>query len=572
MNRDSDNEIAASERGLFASKNSLPTRPPAIKGGDWLTNIDAPAAVEADRRLGSLLNWDHVWYAMPSTAAVAPVPPAKTGPLASYSGSSAPAEASVSSVAPVVPPPVSEAQKGIPGPLWGKHDDLTCHAGELQSPTMNHINPTASTANELYPQRDSVSGTKLPFVHQFANFQPQNISSSPASSLTSGPRLTNFSSNGLLLPDTHRHASNPLLTSPSRQRSLNDLSFAAPVPPPTAITRPRSIPISSASRFIPPGLMPLSSVADFNTNGLHLQKFAHVPNFYNDDGNIHLNNGNGNNSNNKPTNGIIRNNLISTSESKFVPMLSITRPDRTGRDLTPFLQQSTHHGVSSLKFSPRYHGMHTENNASMEHLAPEQNCALWLTNLPPDIRERELLACVRNIGRVYATFINGPDGQAHATSAAKLVFFTPEAARKLLVYCTLVKPMVIRGHRVKIALNRIKYAKNSMDNGESRVLIITGHRKFVNEASLTLFFQSRFQFQIDEAATLITHKERAVVEYKFGSYRCQAQMGMKALLLDKPAGLEMVEYGADPCEVGSEVTSFTVAGERIQGRGLLLKE
>lgn len=208
----------------------------------------------------------------------------------------------------------------------------------------------------------------------------------------------------------------------------------------------------------------------------------------------------------------------------------------------------------------------------MEHLPPEQNCALWLTNLPPDIRERELLASVRNVGRIYATFINYPDGHAHATSAAKLVFFTPEAAQKLLVYCTLVKPMVIRGHRVKIALNRIKYAKNSMENGESRVLIITGHREFVNEASLTAFFQARFQFQIDEAVTLITHKERAVVEYKFGSYRCQAQMGMKALLLDKPAGLEMVEYGADPCEVGSEVTSFTVAGERIQGRGLLLKE
>lgn len=254
--------------------------------------------------------------------------------------------------------------------------------------------------------------------------------------------------------------------------------------------------------------------------------------------------------------------------SAFVPMLAITRPDKTGKDFTPMPLASKR--VASLKFSPRYHGMHTENNASVEYLKPEQNCALWLTNLPPNVTDRELLGAIRNIGRIYATFINYPDFITHSTSAAKVVFFTPEAAQRLLAHCTMVEPMAIRGYQVKIALNRIKYAKNSMENNESRVLIITGHKSFVNEHALTEYFEARFAFQIDNVKTLVVHENRAVVEYKFGSYRCQSQMGMKALMLDKPQGIEMVEYGADPCEVGSDLTSFTIAGERIQGKGLTM--
>lgn len=249
-------------------------------------------------------------------------------------------------------------------------------------------------------------------------------------------------------------------------------------------------------------------------------------------------------------------------------MLAVTRPDKTGRDFTPLPLHSTQ--IASLKFSPRYHGMHTENNASVESLAPDQNCALWLTNLPSDITHAELLSAIRNMGRIYATYINYPDYVTHNTSAAKVVFFTPEAAQKLLSHVTPATPMVIRGYQVKVALNRIKYARNSTEQGESRVLIITGNKAFVNERSLTAYFEERFAFQIDCAQTLIEHGDRAVVEYKFGSYRCQAQMGMKALLLDRPAGLEMVEYGKDPCEVGSEMTSFGVAGERIQGKGLAM--
>lgn len=244
----------------------------------------------------------------------------------------------------------------------------------------------------------------------------------------------------------------------------------------------------------------------------------------------------------------------------FIPMLTVARPDKTGRDLTPATD-----ATDSLRFSPRYCGMHTENNASADNLPTQQNCALWLTNLPPDVTERELLSSIRNVGRIYATYINHPDYVAHQTAAAKLVFFAPEAAQRLLSH-SLTNAIFVRDYRIKVAPNRIKYARNSMDKGESRVLIVTGSEAFVNEKSLTEYFGKRFAFQVDGVRMLIRANGRAVVEYKFGSYRCQAQMGMKALLLDRPEGFEMVEFGLDPCEVGSELTSFTVAAERIQQR------
>ncbi|RFU74052.1 hypothetical protein TARUN_8201 [Trichoderma arundinaceum] len=222
---------------------------------------------------------------------------------------------------------------------------------------------------------------------------------------------------------------------------------------------------------------------------------------------------------------------------------------------------------SSSKFSTRYHGMHSETNASAEHLAPEQNCALWLTNLPPGVSTHELLTAIRNVGRVWCSYVNYPDYVTHQTAAAKVVFFTPEAAQQLLSV-SWTRGLFIQGYRVKVSHNRIKYGSHAITGKMSRILIITGHVDFVNDVSLTKFFKDRFIFQVDEVVELIRAGGRAVVEFKFGSYRCQAQMGKMSLEKDRPVGFEKVEFGDDPCEVGDTMTSYGIAAERIQGRGL----
>ncbi|KAL2203749.1 hypothetical protein CC79DRAFT_1070854 [Sarocladium strictum] len=222
-------------------------------------------------------------------------------------------------------------------------------------------------------------------------------------------------------------------------------------------------------------------------------------------------------------------------------------------------------------FSSRYCGKHVDSNASADHLLPDQNCALWLTNLPPIVTYTQLLGSIRHFGRIWCTYINEPNNREHVTAAAKVVFFSAQAAAAFLHAAwpsDMRGPMMIQGYPIKVAYNRIKYPEKPCGQGESRVLIVTGHPMFVNEEALSAFFRQRFIYQVDRVQTLIQTTSRAVVEFSFGSYRCQSQMGLMALEKDRPIGFEKVEYGEDPCEVGDTFSSYSVAMDRIRGIGL----
>lgn len=248
----------------------------------------------------------------------------------------------------------------------------------------------------------------------------------------------------------------------------------------------------------------------------------------------------------------------------FLPMMALAQPGERRKMVEERLPQ----GQEPSRFSSQYHGMHNDSNASAEHLAPEQNCALWLTNLPADVDYGELLGAIRNVGRVWCSYINQPDNVQHQTAAAKVVFFKPEAAQLLLAR-SWSQPIVVRQHRVRVSHNRIKYGSNVIKGNASRVLIITGSIELVNVDSLREFFTQRFIFQEDRVKQLITAGGRAVCEFRFGSYRCQAQMGKMALEKDWPTGLQKVEFGEDPCEMGETLNSYFMACERIRGKGLL---
>ncbi|KAL6880769.1 hypothetical protein J3F83DRAFT_2680 [Trichoderma novae-zelandiae] len=248
----------------------------------------------------------------------------------------------------------------------------------------------------------------------------------------------------------------------------------------------------------------------------------------------------------------------------FMPMQAVMQQTPAAAFTSP----SSPDGSSSTRFSTRYRGMHADANASAEHLVPEENCALWLTNLPPTVTVHELLTAIRNVGRVWCTYINYPDFAVHQTAAAKVVFFTPEAAQQLLAV-SWTRGLFVSDYRVKVSHNRIKYSSHAAQGTKlSRCLIITGNASFVNPEELFKYFKGLFIFQLDEIIPLIRAGNRAVVEFRFGSYRCQAQMGKMALEKNRQDGVEKVEFGDDPCEVGDTMSSYGIAAERIQGRGL----
>lgn len=80
-------------------------------------------------------------------------------------------------------------------------------------------------------------------------------------------------------------------------------------------------------------------------------------------------------------------------------------------------------------FSPNYKGNPDLDRNRSATIPEDMNCSLFLVGLPADVTTHELLAGVRNVGRVYATHINPPEPEkGHEQSAAKIVFFERSAA------------------------------------------------------------------------------------------------------------------------------------------------
>lgn len=257
-----------------------------------------------------------------------------------------------------------------------------------------------------------------------------------------------------------------------------------------------------------------------------------------------------------------------TPESRFRPMAALAPSEiaqgiRAGNEIAP---------PQACTFSNNYRGEHSVRNASVDDLSPDKNCALWLTNLPPNVTYQQLLREIRKVGRIWCTVINDPDYTRHTTAAAKVVFFTPGPAQRLLAR-SLTQGIYVGGHKVRVTHNRVKYKEEVMGN-VSRVLIITGKSENVNTEFLTAWFRTRFVFDIDEVIELLSTKDkpdmqdRTVLEYRFASYRCQAQMGKMSLEKDRPEWLEKVEFGPDPSEHGENLESYAIAAERIRGLGI----
>ncbi|KUI63721.1 hypothetical protein VM1G_10513 [Cytospora mali] len=207
----------------------------------------------------------------------------------------------------------------------------------------------------------------------------------------------------------------------------------------------------------------------------------------------------------------------------------------------------------SLGFSPAYGGdPHLERNRSA-NIPNELNCSLFMVNLPPNLTTHRLISAIHSMGptgRIYATHINAPEpDRQHYGCAAKVIFFERNAAHHFFDLCE-EHGFIIDGFSARVMWNRIKTAQQAHARNTTRVLLIAGDRTFVNPSALTEYFRTKLQFQID---CIIPHGDgldgkNAVVEYRFGSFRCQAEAAKMALVREH----EDVKcyFHPDPCEPG----------------------
>ncbi|KKF92217.1 hypothetical protein CFO_g5429 [Ceratocystis platani] len=181
-----------------------------------------------------------------------------------------------------------------------------------------------------------------------------------------------------------------------------------------------------------------------------------------------------------------------------------------------------------MSFSDNYRGERTLRNCSAA-IDDSVNCSLWITNLPPAVSHNELLSEIRGIGRVYATVINPPNvSSGHSTSAAKIVFFERNAAHAFFVQAN-HNGFVLRGFQARVSWNRIKSSEQANSRSKSRVLVLTGFSEVVNEEFLMQWFSQRFKFEVDKVVPVIDTGVWAKLEFRFGSYRCQAEAAKMAI-------------------------------------------
>ncbi|KAI1385770.1 uncharacterized protein F4822DRAFT_445676 [Hypoxylon trugodes] len=194
--------------------------------------------------------------------------------------------------------------------------------------------------------------------------------------------------------------------------------------------------------------------------------------------------------------------------------------------------------------------------------------SLWLTNLPPDCTHQKLLGAIRGCGKIFATVINPPvfnssrysNAAPHTTSASKLVFFEREGLDRLVTKAQAGK-FYVGGYVPRVRMNRIKSAPR--DPGPNcRVLHISGPSRIVNERFLNQFFSTKFTYELEAVLTLQSLPGWTRQEWRFGSYRCQAESARQSLTKEKRRTnlteaeralweRVTVDFGVDPCALRS---------------------
>jgi hypothetical protein len=225
----------------------------------------------------------------------------------------------------------------------------------------------------------------------------------------------------------------------------------------------------------------------------------------------------------------------------FRPIRHMLNPPQSS--LPPHTQHINAIVRTTAGFSANYQGEISDKNRSA-NIPANRNCALFIKGLPPTLTVTQLLGAIRNIGRVYQTHINPPAGR-HRTCAAKLIFFERRAAEAFMArFAQGFQIPGYPGHTAQVAWNRVLTGETF--DQVTRVLLISGPRDIVHPFRLTEYFRTKIYFDIDEVFEF-GEGNRYYVEYRFGSYRAQAELARMALLREMANRGVQVRFGLDPC-------------------------
>jgi hypothetical protein len=131
-------------------------------------------------------------------------------------------------------------------------------------------------------------------------------------------------------------------------------------------------------------------------------------------------------------------------------------------------------------------------------------------------------------------------------------FFAAAAAQTFLKRSNSAEQpsFIVGNRRVCVRPDRNRVAAPSAPADHTRVLSIAGPKDLVNTANLSALFSAAFVYETDDVIALVTGKVINVLEWRFGSYRCQAEWACRMLRSDaafRQAGVR-VKFERDPCD------------------------
>ncbi|KAL0465451.1 hypothetical protein QR685DRAFT_575965 [Neurospora intermedia] len=200
-------------------------------------------------------------------------------------------------------------------------------------------------------------------------------------------------------------------------------------------------------------------------------------------------------------------------------------------------------------FSWRYKGdIRNPKNSSLR-IAPDDNCALFLTNLPAGTTPKILLDALgihAPFGRVHATSIAPPTDGRYKNACAKITMFLREEAVRVFQF--------IAGGNLRIAGRTIAV---DLPHSASRVLEILGPIEVVDIHRLSRFLGANIKFDTQDVTTVCEDKDERLLRWTFCSFRAQAQVARKALGAEWP-GLH-IRWGIDPMAVSVNMVPTAVS-------------
>ncbi|KAI1858929.1 uncharacterized protein JN550_012287 [Neoarthrinium moseri] len=194
-----------------------------------------------------------------------------------------------------------------------------------------------------------------------------------------------------------------------------------------------------------------------------------------------------------------------------------------------------------------YQGAHTARREAARHIEPSKNCAVFITNLAPDVQPWEIFDQLKNLDKVNFLSIMRPK-KDRPNSAASVGFFTPEAARVML-WRTKQSSLMIRGQEALVRVDENCCPPREGLLGHTRVLIVEGKSCWACESALAHYLRlSGMYWQTDRCITTVLEDGSHRLEWRFCAYRHQAEKAYN-IIKNELSDLVTVTFGRDPCVV-----------------------